>query len=284
MGSADVVPGVSGGTIALVLGIYERLISSIRSGSSALGSMIKGDFAGMRRSLGEVEWAFLITLLVGILTAVLTLARLIGTLLDEQPVVLSAFFFGLVVGSVVIAYEMIRTHSPRLTMIIVGVGLALFWLLGLGSVEETGDLSLAAFFASGALAICAMILPGISGSLILVLIGTFDSVLAAVNDRDFAAVAVFGLGAIIGLALFSQILYRALKRAHDLVLAVLIGLMAGSLRILWPWPDGVTGSALGAPDTQLLQSLLAAVLGISFVLVISRLSSRTDRVSDPALS
>jgi putative membrane protein len=285
MGSADVVPGVSGGTIALVLGIYERLISSVRAGSSALGSLIKGDFTGMRRNLGEVEWLFLTTLLVGILTAVLTLAQLIHNLLEEEPIVLSAAFFGLVVGSVLVAYGMIRIKSSRLIGVIAAVGLALFWVLGFGTAVVATDLSLAAYFGSGALAICAMILPGISGSLILVLIGTYDAVLGAVNDRDYAAVAVFLLGAIVGLALFSQILYRALRQAHDLVLAVLIGLMAGSLRILWPWPDGVEGPELAPPDTQLVMAVVAAILGFAFVVAISRVSARVEQqVSDPALS
>jgi putative membrane protein len=284
MGSADVVPGVSGGTIALVLGIYERLISSIRAGSSALGSLIKGDFSGLRRNLDEVEWLFLSSLLVGILTAVLTLAQLIENLLEEQPIVLSAAFFGLVLGSVVVAYGMIRTKSPRLLGVITVVGLALFWILGVGSAEVSTDLSLLAYFGSGAVAICAMILPGISGSLILVLIGTYDAVLGAVNERDYAAIAVFVLGAIVGLALFSQILYRALRRAHDLVLAMLIGLMAGSLRILWPWPDGVAGPGLSRPDTQVAIATVAAIVGFAFVVAISRMSARVERVSDPALS
>jgi len=280
MGSADVVPGVSGGTIALVLGIYERLISSIRSGSSALGTIFTGDFAAMKRHIQQVEWVFLTALLVGILTAVLTLAQIIETLLEEQPIVLSAAFFGLVVGSVLVAYGLIRQPVPRHLVVIGGVGLVLFVLLGLGSADTSGDMSLFAFFGSGALAICAMILPGISGSLILVLIGTYDSVLGAVNDRNYAAVAMFAAGAVVGLALFSQILYRALREAHDLVLAVLIGLMAGSLRILWPWPDGVAGPDLGAPDTQVFSAVVAALIGLGFVVAISKLSKKIEGVSD----
>lgn len=276
MGSADVVPGVSGGTIALVLGIYERLIGSIRSGSSALGSLIKGDIRSFKTHLGEVEWAFLLSLLTGILVAVLTLAHFISIQLEENPIVLSAAFFGLVVGSVVVALHLVRRPEPVHYVIIVLVGVALFVALGWSSGEETVSPSLLAYFGSGALAICAMILPGISGSLILVMIGMYDAVLGAVTDRDFVAVGVFVLGAIVGLALFSQILYRALQRAHDLVLAVLIGLMAGSLRILWPWPDGVNSPSLGPPDTQVGASVIAAIAGFGFVLVIARLASRTE--------
>lgn len=272
MGSADVVPGVSGGTIALVLGIYERLVASVRAGSSALGSLIKGDFTGFRNQLRVVEWPFLLLLLTGILTAVLSLAHLIETQLEEQPVILAAAFFGLVVGSVVVATGLIRQPSRTHIGIVLLVGLALFIVLGFGSDVIADSPNGLVFFGSGALAICAMILPGISGSLILVLIGMYDAVLGAVNDREFASVGLFTLGAIVGLAIFSQILHLALQRAHDVVLAVLIGLMVGSLRILWPWPDGVAGPLLEAPSGQVPQALLAAIIGFGFVVVIARMA------------
>ncbi len=272
MGSADVVPGVSGGTIALVLGFYERLISSIRSGSSAIGALLRGDFSEVRSNLNAVNWAFLLTLLAGIMTAILTLAHFIEVQLEERPIILAAAFFGLVVGSVVIAAELFKARRGSHVLIALVVGALFFVFLGFGSDEASKDPSLLVFFGSGALAICAMILPGISGSLILVLIGMYDIVLAAVNDRDVLPVAVFALGAFVGLALFSQLLDRALSRAHDLVLAALIGLMAGSLRILWPWPDGVDGSALGAPTNQVLQSVVAAVVGALFVVIVASLA------------
>ena len=272
MGSADVVPGVSGGTIALVTGIYERLVASIRSGSSALGSLIKGDFAGMKRNLRDIEWVFLLLILGGILTAVLSLAHFIGVQLEENPVVLAAAFFGLVLGSIVVASRMIRQPAIAHVWLSLVVGVARFVLLGIGSDVARSDPGMLAFFGSAALAICAMILPGISGSLILVLIGMYDPVLGAVNDRDLTAVAIFVLGAIVGLAFFSQILHVALRRWHDLVLAGLIGLMVGSLRILWPWPDGVQGSGLSGPEGDLLGVLLAVLIGFGVVLVIARLA------------
>jgi putative membrane protein len=272
MGSADVVPGVSGGTIALVTGIYERLIASIRSGSSALGSLIKGDFAGMKRNLRDIEWAFLLLILGGILTAVLSLAKLIEVQLEENPVILAAAFFGLVLGSIVVASRMVRLPVLAHLLVVLVVGVAIFVLLGVGSDAVRSDPGLLAYFGSAALAICAMILPGISGSLILVLIGMYDSVLGAVNDRDLPAVAIFIAGAIVGLAFFSQILHVALRRWHDLVLAGLIGLMVGSLRTLWPWPDGVEGSGLSGPEGDLPGVLLAALVGFAVVLAIARLA------------
>jgi len=276
MGSADVVPGVSGGTIALVLGIYERLIGSIRSASSGIGSALRGDRAEARSHFIQVEWGFVFTLLLGILTAILTLAHFIEVQLEERPVVLAAAFFGLVVGSVIIASSLFKSRRPVHLALGLIVGILVFLLLGLGSEGGASDPGGWVYFGSGALAICAMILPGISGSLILVLIGMYDSVLAAVNDRDLVAVGVFALGAIVGLALFSQLLDRALKRAHDLVLAALIGLMAGSLRIVWPWPDGVDSSALAAPSDQLWQSAAAAAIGAAFVVVVALLARPSE--------
>jgi putative membrane protein len=144
------------------------------------------------------------------------------------------------------------------------------------------DPSLLAYFGAGALAICAMILPGISGSLILLLIGMYAPVLAAVNERDFVVVGIFLLGAIIGLGLFSQVLHWALHRHHDPILAGLIGLMAGSLRVLWPWPEGVESSGLSAPGDDWVSVVVAAVIGFLVVFVIARLAEpQDDRISQP---
>ncbi|MGD2060907.1 MAG: DUF368 domain-containing protein, partial [Acidimicrobiia bacterium] len=159
------------------------------------------------------------------------------------------------------------------------VAVALFLLLGLGEDASISDPSLLAFFGAGALAICAMILPGISGSLILLLVGMYAAVLGAVNDRDLLAVGVFVLGAILGLAIFSQILHWALRHHHDDVLAALVGLMAGSLRVLWPWPGGVDSAALGAPEGDLLAVSVAVIVGLVAVYTISRLAAARDEVS-----
>ena len=279
MGAADLVPGVSGGTIALVLGIYERLVSSIREGSSALGELLRGRLEAFKTHLGRVEWILLLPLLGGIGLAILSLSSLLEHQLETNPTILAGGFFGLVVGSVIIAWGLLKQPGWVHGVIALVVGVILFWLLGLGEEATVTDPSLLVFFGSGALAICAMILPGISGSLILLLIGMYPNVLAAVNDRDFAALGVFILGAIVGLALFSQLLYWALSRYHDLMLAGLIGLMAGSLRVVWPWPNGVDSAALGAPEGDVVPVVIAAVIGLGVVYAISRLAA--DR-SEPA--
>ena len=282
MGTADLIPGVSGGTIALVLGIYERLVTSIKEGSSALGALLKGNIEDFRSHLGRVEWLFLLPLLGGILVAVVSLASFLDHQLQERPTILSGLFFGLVVGSVVIGWRLLRVPGSHHAVTAAAVGLILFAILGLGEEATVQDPSIIVFFGAGALAICAMILPGISGSLILLLIGMYPSVLDAVDERDLLVVGVFLLGAIIGLAAFSQILHWALRRHHDNVLAGLIGLMAGSLRVLWPWPGGVDSSALGGPGTDWLVVTAAALVGFGAVFAISLLAETgDDRVSEP---
>lgn len=280
MGAADLVPGVSGGTIALVVGIYERLIASVREGSVALGDLIKADFGGFRRHLGSVEWRFLLPLLVGILTAVISLSRLLEHQLETNPELMAGGFFGLVVGSVWIAWRLIRLAGPNHLVIALLVAVALFVLLGLGEESSVSDPTLLALFGAGALAICAMILPGISGSLILLLIGMYAPVLGAVNDRQYVSLAVFIVGATVGLALFSQILHWSLQNHHDVVLAALVGLMAGSLRVLWPWPDGVDSSAIGAPEGSVIGVVLAGLVGAGFVYLIARLATSREAISE----
>ena len=271
MGTADLVPGVSGGTIALILGIYERLLASIRQGSLGLWSLLRGDFDGFRAHRRSVDWIFLLSLLGGILAAVALLSSFLENQLEDHPTILAAAFFGLVSGSVAIAWGLLKARARSHYVVALAVGSVFFVLLGLGDSTDAASPSLLVFFGAGALAICAMILPGISGSLILVLIGMYAPVLGAVNDRYLGGLSVFIAGAVVGLALFSQILHWALQRHHDAVLAGLIGLMIGSLRVLWPWPAGVAGGALSAVGDDWVPALIAAVVGLGTVLLISRL-------------
>lgn len=284
MGAADIVPGVSGGTIALIFGIYDRLVSSIRAGALALGNVVTADFTDAKKWFGKVDWTFILSLGAGILLAVATLASVLETLLIEQAVLMSALFVGLVAGSIVITWQMIKKHSLSNLMIVAGVGVGVFFILGLrnGTTEEAvaqiADPALWAFFGAGAIAICAMILPGISGSFLLVLMGMYGPVLAAVTSRDFVSLGVFLIGAVIGLGLFSQVLYKALSTHHDEVLAALIGLMIGSMRVLWPWPFGVDSTDLGAPDSHIVGSIAIAVVAFVAVVVIARFAQRLEAI------
>jgi putative membrane protein len=288
MGAADIVPGVSGGTIALIFGIYERLIASVRAGSSALGNLMKLDFSGFKKWMGKVEWVFIIPLGTGIILAVVALASILQHLLEDQAVLMAALFMGLVGGSIVVAWAMLKTRDTRHIWIAIGVGIATFIALGLrgGTSEDTvGQIvnpELWAFLLAGAIAICAMILPGISGSFILVLLGMYGPLLNAVTTRDFLALGVFIVGAIVGLALFSQIVHNALRLHHDAVIASLVGLMAGSLRVLWPWPEGVESTALGAPDSNVLLAVLIAVAAFVAVIIVARYAQRLGRYDQEA--
>ncbi len=238
MGSADVVPGVSGGTVALVLGIYETLIDTIRDGARALAALLKGNLAEFRDRVRAIDLGFIVPLLAGILLAVVSLASLIQTQLHDNPENMAGLFFGLVAASVIVAIRLIDSRSARNLAIMSVIGLVVFALLGFQS-GPVADPSPIAFFGAGALAICAMILPGISGSFILLMLGMYSAVIGAVDDRALGNAALVALGAVIGLALFSSLLGRILDQAFEPVMAGLIGIMVGSMRVLWPWPNGV---------------------------------------------
>ena len=238
MGAADVVPGVSGGTVALVLGIYERLVEVVRAGARALGSLVTGDWRGSWRRVRDLDWLFLVPLLAGIMAAVVALASVIETQLRTNPAEMAGLFAGLVAGSIVVAARMIR--APRWTDPVMAMAVAVVVFAGLGlQAGPIADPSPWVFAGAGMVAVCAMILPGISGSFLLLMIGMYSPAITAIDELHYAKAAALALGAVVGLALFSSLLGRLLERAHDRVMAVLIGLMIGSLRVLWPWPDGV---------------------------------------------
>ncbi|MEX1294918.1 MAG: DUF368 domain-containing protein [Candidatus Limnocylindrales bacterium] len=286
MGSADIVPGVSGGTIALVLGIYERFIGSVRAGSKALTLLVRGDAAGFRRWMAAVEWAFILPLVAGIGAAFLTLARVIRDLLHDEPELMSAVFLGLVAGSVVVAWRLIRRPAVVHAGLVALVGVVTFLALGLvrgtseESVGQVAEPALWAFFGAGAIAICAMILPGVSGSFLLVVMGMYGPALAALTEFEILSLLAFGAGAVVGLALFSQVLHLALQRYHDLMMAVLIGLMAGSVRVLWPWPLGVESTEIGAPQGDWITAVGLAVVAFVIVAVVGAYAQRLEAVEE----
>jgi putative membrane protein len=295
MGSADIVPGVSGGTVALVLRIYERLIDNIRGGAAALRRLLALDVHGFRAALREIEWVWLLSLLTGILLAVATLASVLESLLDDHPIPMAGLFLGLVAGAVVIAWRLLGRLDVATLSIMFAVGIAVFVLIGLTTDATPPDDAAEmvtqpawVFFLAGALAICAMILPGISGSFILVLIGMYDEVLGAVNDRDLVPLAAMALGCVVGLALFSTLLSWMLHHHHDLVMAALIGLMVGSTRVLGPWPNGVETTTLAAPGDDVALTVVLCLVGFVVVLAVDafgrQLTSDASRSIPSAMS
>jgi putative membrane protein len=234
MGSADVVPGVSGGTIAFIVGIYEELLGSIRM----VGRPV------VWRALLQLRWReafrlinlpFLAVLGSGILGAIVVLAPGIEWMLVNQPVLIWSFFFGLVVASIVLVVPRVKQWAAsRWVALLLGT-VGAYWLVGLVPVQTPDDWWFLIF--SGAVAICAMILPGISGSFILVLLGKYQFFINAINTRDLVSLALGGIGVVVGLVSFAQILTWLFRRYHDLTVAALIGLMIGSLRKVWPWKE-----------------------------------------------
>ena len=231
MGAADIVPGVSGGTVAFITGIYDTLVDSIRAVDlEFMRKVLRFDLAGAWR---HINGNFLLALVLGIFTSVLTLARLLSWLLEHHPVPLWAFFFGLILASAMVLLRQVDSWSPtRVLYVLAGVAVA--GLIAVSPVVNL-DVGLAGVFLAGFLAICAMILPGISGSFILVLLGMYGTVLGAVKGLDLGFLAVLALGAVCGLLCFSRILHYLLHHFHQGTMAVLTGFLFGSLAIVWPW-------------------------------------------------
>jgi len=276
MGSADVVPGVSGGTVALIVGIYPRLIDNVRKGAGVLSALARLRFSDTFERFRSIEWSFLLPLVAGIAVALVSLARIIEHLLEDYPVEMSALFFGLVIASVFVARKMVSNWDAMRIVTFIGVAVAAFFILGLRSGEAQNPETWI-FFVAGAVAICAMILPGVSGSFLLLMLGMYQALLGAVNHRDIAILLVFIAGAVIGLALFSSALHWALDSHHDLVMAAISGLLLGSLRVLWPWPNGIDGPELSGPTADnFAVPFLLAVVGAGLVSVITRLGATSE--------
>ena len=236
MGAANVVPGVSGGTMALILGIYEELIQAIRSFNVRFLRLFV--MLRIKEAISSLAWPFLLPVAVGVLAATLSLAQLLSWLLFTYPIMVWSFFFGLILSSVFSVGRVVKAWRIS-TFIAIGLGgvgaYFLFGMIPVATPEASWFL-----FLCGFLAICAMILPGISGAYILVLLGKYHFTLEAVNNRDIGTLFILTLGAAVGLLSFVRVLSWLLKRYHDLTMAVLIGLMLGSLRRIWPWKETVT--------------------------------------------
>jgi putative membrane protein len=282
MGAADSVPGVSGGTMALIVGIYERLLESIGQGARALVAMVRLDGDGLRTRLGSVEWGLLVPLLLGIVTALAVASRFILDALDRYPSQALGLFLGLVAGSLAIPWRRMSAPVGRSLTIIVLAAVVAFVLSGLPSSVIAAPSTPQIFFGA-MVAICAMILPGVSGAYLLKVIGIYEPTLAAVRDLDLIYVATFVAGAVIGLGTFAVILVRLLSHRHDGTMAVLLGLMAGSLRALWPWQTDDRGIAFPSAGEPVLSVVMAVVVGVIAVTLIERIGRRAiaDRAIGP---
>ena len=287
MGSADVVPGVSGGTIAFITGIYEELLDSIRMiGQPQFWRAVLG--LRVTEALQLVNFTFMVTLLAGIATAIVTLAPGIEWLMANQPVLLWSFFLGLVLASVVTVSRKIPRWTPPLWLALIVGTVGAFWLVGLVPTQTPEAWWF--LILSGALAICAMILPGISGSFILVLLSKYQFFINAVNQRDLVSITLAGIGAVVGIVSFAQVLSWLFKRYHDLTVALLTGFMLGSLRKVWPWKEVLAtitdrhGELIptvernilpsltvnGAFNLEIVYAVLLAIAGFSLVVLLEQ--------------
>ena len=235
MGAADVIPGVSGGTIAFISGIYEELINSIKSVNGSLFQTLyhKGIAAAWKQLNGN----FLLAVVSGILLSIFSLARAISWLLTNHQMLVWAFFFGLIIGSAIFVGKKIKRWNALTIVMLLG-GTALAYYITVATPATTPE-GMWFIFISGAIAICAMILPGISGSFILLLMGKYEFILNAVKEFRVMVLLVFGLGCVIGIVAFSNIISWLFRKFHNATLALLTGFMIGSLNKLWPWKEVV---------------------------------------------
>jgi putative membrane protein len=284
MGAADVVPGVSGGTIAFISGIYEELLVSISNINLKTISILKQE--GFKGAWNSINGNFLATLLAGIGVSVITLAKGISYLLDTEPILLWSFFFGLVVASVIFIGKQITQWNFK-TILAIVIGTILAYNITILEPLVTNESSLFFYFISGALAICAMILPGISGSFILVLLGSYKMILEAIHSRDLKLIFTVGLGVIVGLLSFSKVLKWLFFNYKNLTLAALTGFIIGSLNKIWPWKETLSWRTNShgeevpllqksvnpflIEDNQIFFSIAMAIVGYAVILILEKI-------------
>lgn len=284
MGAADVVPGVSGGTIAFISGIYEELITSINNVNLSLLKTLRTE--GPKAFWIKLNGNFLLSLLLGIAISVLSLAKFISWLLENEPIPLWSFFFGLVVASIFFVGKEIKKWTlATIAMLILGAAIA-YYITTLPPSENID--SLPYLFFTGALAICAMILPGISGAFILVLLGSYKTILDAVHEHDLKIVITVGLGAIFGLLSFAKLLKWMFTNYKNITLALLTGFIIGSLNKIWPWKEVLDSKLFGEKlivlkeqnispysfegNPQITYAILLAIVGFSLIFILEKLA------------
>jgi putative membrane protein len=291
MGAADVVPGVSGGTIAFISGVYEELISSLNAINFNLIKILKTE--GFKSTWKKINGNFLAALVIGIAISILSLTKLVTWLIHEKPVLIWSFFFGLVLASILYVVKKINQWKlGEFFGIIIGT-LVAYQLTKLGALGNTE--SMFYLFISGAIAICAMILPGISGAFILIILGSYNTILQAMNDRAVGKLAAFVVGAIVGILSFSKLLKWLFNSYKSITLAVLTGFMTGALAKIWPWKKVLTyrvnSKGLNVPlneecvtpfsfdgNPQILSAIAIMIFGFSIIFILEKISSKNKTI------
>jgi len=289
MGAADVVPGVSGGTIAFISGIYEELITSINGINFSKYKVLRNE--GFKSFWQAINGNFLFALFTGIFISVFSLAKIISWLLVNQPILLWSFFFGLVFASIFfVARAIEKWNLGIITAFVLGAVIA-YYITTLPPSENTH--SLLYLFLSGALAVCAMILPGISGAFILVLLGSYKTILDAVHQKELFTIATVAIGAVFGLLSFARLLKWMFENYKNSTLALLTGFILGSLNKIWPWKRVLETKIFGnkiipvdevniSPfkfegENQLLFAILLALLGFCVIFILERVATTSKK-------
>jgi putative membrane protein len=273
IGTAEVIPGVSGGTIALIVGIYERVIGSAAIALDAPLLVLRGRFKDSKDLWKGIDWGLILPVLAGMFAAIFAAASIIEPLLESQPENMRALFAGLILVSLVVPYKMVGSAWVAKDFLIGTAAAAVaFGLVSLPR-QEVMNPNLVLVFLVASVAVCALVLPGVSGSFLLLAMGFYAPTIAAVNDLDLAYLGMFVAGAVIGLAVFAKVLRWLLVNRRRVTLVVMTGLMFGSLRALWPWQDE-SGRALEAASFEPLGYFL---LGAVIVAVLTWVQSRATK-------
>lgn len=289
MGAADIVPGVSGGTIAFITGIYEELITSLNNINFRAIMILRKE--GLKSFWNHINGNFFIFLLAGIAISLVSLVRIVTYLLENEPVLIWSFFFGLIIASIVLIGK--RVNYWRLTTI-VAILVGTVFALWISSIQTIANVDANWYiFLSGAIAICAMILPGISGSFILLLMGSYHMILNGLKNLDLLVIGLFGSGCVVGLISFSRLLKYLFNKFHDQTVALLTGFMIGSLYKVWPWKirvgdapinihsdgkeDWMTANVMPGNldgDPQLGLAIFCAILGLGLIVILHRFAPK----------
>jgi putative membrane protein len=290
MGAADVVPGVSGGTIAFISGIYEELLESISNINFKLLKTLKS--AGIKAAWKQVNGSFLLALFIGIFISIISLAKTIKWLLENESVLLWSFFFGLVLASIIYIGKQVEIWNAKIIILFI-LGISFGYAVTVIPPTNVGDINYLFLVFAGAIASCAMILPGISGSYILLLIGVYPIVMTAITTKDYKIIGAIAVGVIVGLLSFSKLLKWLFQNYKNEMLIVLTGIMLGSLNKVWPWKEaistyidrhGVTKPLVEQSispfsfngDPKLMLAIILAIVGFGLILLMEKLAVKKE--------
>lgn len=289
MGAADIVPGVSGGTIALIAGIYEEFVNTLKSFDLSAIKALKKD--GIKGLWAHINGNFLLALLLGIGISLISMVQLIKFLLSDHPIPIWSFFFGLIVASAIfVAKKVTQWNWINLMGLLAGTAL-IYWITSVVPASTPNDWYI--IIISGAIAICAMILPGISGSFILLLLGKYAYIIDSLSSMRVSVILLFGSGCVIGLLSFSHFLSWLLKHYHNLTMAILTGFMIGSLNKIWPWKETLSyttdrhGEEIPLEqinllpqnfegDNLIITAIILGIIGFALIFILENIGKRLD--------